>query len=72
MSFAYNAIGLIRRHGVHRYNWKDDHTLELIIRYIESPHTMTILCYFGGDEMTAEIHNSFDKENKLMILNGKR
>jgi hypothetical protein len=54
------------------YSWKDDHTLELIIRYIESPHTMTILCHFGGDEMTAEIHNSFDKENKLMILNGKR
>ena len=54
------------------YSWKDDHTLQLIIRYIESPHTQTILCHFNGDEVTAYIHNSFDKENKLMILNGKR
>jgi hypothetical protein len=54
------------------YSWKDDHTLELIIRYIESPHMQTILCHFNGNEMMAEVHNSFDKENKRMILNGKR
>jgi len=54
------------------YSWKDDHTLELIIRYIESPHTQTILCHFNGDEMTAEIHNSFDRIDNRMIINGKR
>jgi hypothetical protein len=54
------------------YSWKDDQTLELIIRYIESPHTTTLLCHFNGDEVTVYARNSFDKENKLMILNGKR
>ncbi len=54
------------------YSWKDDHTLELIIRYIESPHTQIILCHFNGDVMTGEIRNSFDKGNERIILNGKR
>lgn len=54
------------------YSWKDDNTLELTLRYIESPHTRTILCHFNGDELTAYIHNSFEKEDKQLIINGKR
>jgi CubicO group peptidase (beta-lactamase class C family) len=54
------------------YSWKDDNTLELTLRYIESPHTRTILCHFNGDELTAYIRNSFEKEDKQLIINGKR
>lgn len=28
------------------YGWKDENTLELVLRYIESPHTETITCKF--------------------------
>jgi CubicO group peptidase (beta-lactamase class C family) len=54
------------------YSWKDENTLELTLRYIESPHTRTILCHFNGDDLTAYLRNSFEKEDKQLIINGKR
>src|SRR5206468_7337971 len=30
------------------YTWKDENTLELVLRYIESPHTETMLCHLNG------------------------
>jgi hypothetical protein len=54
------------------YQWKDDNTLELKIRYIESPHTEIIVCHFDGNNMTADFGNSFDKNpaNKKPLLKG--
>jgi hypothetical protein len=43
------------------YQWKNDTTLELKIRYIESPHTEIIVCHFDGNDLTADFGNSFDK-----------
>ena len=40
------------------YNWRDENKLELILRYIESPHTETIVCYFDGDKIKMEIRSS--------------
>jgi len=40
------------------YLWKDDNTLELILRYIESPHTETITCKFDGKKVEADIRAS--------------
>jgi CubicO group peptidase (beta-lactamase class C family) len=34
------------------YGWKDEKTLVLTIRYIESPHTLTLICRFEGDKLT--------------------
>jgi len=55
------------------YQWKDDTTLELKIRYIESPHTEIIVCHFDGNDLTADFGNSFDKNpaNKKPPLKGK-
>jgi len=55
------------------YQWKDDKTLELKIRYIESPHTEIIVCHFEGNDITADFGNSFDKNpaNKKPPLKGK-
>jgi hypothetical protein len=55
------------------YQWKDDNTLELKIRYIESPHTEIIVCHFDGNDITADFGNSFDKNpaNKRPPLKGK-
>ena len=42
------------------YTWKDENTLDLTLRYIESPHTETIRCTFAGDQLTMEFSNSFN------------
>jgi CubicO group peptidase (beta-lactamase class C family) len=52
---------LIRRPGVvsvnrvaGSYGWKDEGTLELILRYIESPHHIKITCSFEGDTVVVQ------------------
>jgi hypothetical protein len=44
--------GLPPRKVAAAYGWKDDKTLELTLRYIESPHTEKILAAFDGDQIT--------------------
>jgi len=53
------------------YTWKDEHTLELTLRYIESPHTEKITCHFDGDTVTIDMENSFDYGNRKTTLKGK-
>lgn len=42
------------------YHWVDDNTLELTLRYIESPHTERITCHFDGNTIRLENSNSFE------------
>src|SRR5258706_5460571 len=50
------------------YTWKDANTLELILRYIESPHTEIFTCHFQGNKLTMEAAKSFDYgKNKIVI-----
>ncbi|WP_018616374.1 serine hydrolase domain-containing protein [Segetibacter koreensis] len=55
------------------YTWIDSNTLELVLRYIESPHTETMLCRFAGDDITVDIKRSFNTEapDALVTLKGK-
>ena len=55
------------------YSWKDANTLELKIRYIESPHTEIFVCRFDDNNITVDTGNSFDKNpaNKKPPLKGK-
>ena len=55
------------------YRWKDENTLELTLRYIDSPHTETILCKFDQTDIAIDISNSFDTNpaNKLPTIKGK-
>jgi hypothetical protein len=41
------------------YTWTDDNTLKLVIRYIESPHTETMVCHFDGNNVTVDLKPSF-------------
>ncbi len=34
------------------YGWDDERTLRLVLRYIESPHTETLICRFDGDTVS--------------------
>lgn len=42
------------------YTWIDANTLELVLRYIESPHTQTMLCHFSGGDITVDLKRSFN------------
>jgi len=42
------------------YGWKDENTLDLVLRYTESPHTETISCKFDKDKVTATLSYSND------------
>jgi len=50
------------------YTWKGADTLELILRYIESPHTETFTCHFHDNKLTMEAARSYDYgKNKTVI-----
>ncbi len=40
------------------FGWKDETTLELVLRYIESPHTETITCKFDKNKVLLGFHYS--------------
>jgi len=51
------------------YNWRDENKLELVLRYIESPHTETIVCHFDENKLKIELRNSISA--KTIELNGE-
>jgi CubicO group peptidase (beta-lactamase class C family) len=52
------------------YSWKDSHTLELTLRYIESPHTQKMVCAFDGNNVSIDVFNSFEYEKRKVTLTG--
>ena len=50
------------------YTWKDANTLELVLRFIESPHSEILTCHFHDDKLSIEVARSFDfGKRKIMI-----
>jgi CubicO group peptidase (beta-lactamase class C family)/predicted glycoside hydrolase/deacetylase ChbG (UPF0249 family) len=62
-----NRVGLPIFKVAGSYDWKDEKTLELTLRYIESPHTETIVCTFEGDKMNLDFQNVFNKNQKRVL-----
>jgi hypothetical protein len=54
---AHNA-GLPPEKVAGCFTWKDDSTLELVLRYIESPHNEKITCRFNGKKIAVDIRFS--------------
>lgn len=50
------------------YNWLDEKTLEMTLRYIESPHTETITASFDGDKLSLDFKNIFNKSQKRPLI----
>ena len=42
------------------YTWKDNHSLYLWLRYIESPHSEKFTIHFNENKLTIDIEKSFD------------
>ncbi len=53
------------------FTWKDDNTLELVLRYIESPHTIKMTCLFDGENAEINIHLSIPPGTDLPPIKGK-
>lgn len=53
------------------YTWKDSTTLELVLRYIESPHTETYTCSFHDNKLTIEAARSLDFGKTKTIINAE-
>ncbi|MES2519807.1 MAG: ChbG/HpnK family deacetylase [Bacteroidota bacterium] len=65
-----NRVGLARFKVAGSYTWKDENTLELTLRYIESPHTETIICSFEGDKVSLDFQSIFNQKAKRFISKG--
>ena len=50
--------------------WRDDQTLVMQMRYIESPHTEIFTCHFDGKNITIDIERSFDYGKKKSTMTG--
>lgn len=49
------------------YTWKDENTLELILRYIESPHSERITCTLNNGKAEVEIKSSINPKPMLIV-----
>jgi hypothetical protein len=52
------------------YTWKDANTLQLVLRYIESPHTETFICHTEGNKLTVEEQRSEDFGASKTVIQG--
>jgi hypothetical protein len=55
----HQEVGLPAFQTAGSYQWTDDHTLKLVLRYIESPHTETLICHVDGNKLTIDDQTSF-------------
>ena len=53
------------------FMWQDENTLELTLRYIESPHSEKYICRFDGNNISIETRGSIDPKNKIIVLKGE-
>ncbi len=67
---ASNRVGLAPFKTVGSYTWKNEKTLELTLRYIESPHTETITCVFEGDQVSVDVQHLFNKKADRKVAKG--
>jgi len=66
-----HTTGLLPCRVVGCYSWKNNNTLELVLRYIESPHTEKITCKLEQNSMLVDIWQSNTPSDKIPILKGK-
>jgi hypothetical protein len=53
------------------FTWKDANTLELVLRYIESPHHEVYTCKFDKHKVSIDVYTSYAFGQKQPLLTGK-
>ena len=66
----FTDLGPVKYAG--SYTWKDQNTLELTIRYIESPHTQFLVCHFENGLLSLEFDGSIQRmaHRKIPLVKG--
>ena len=52
------------------YTWLDNNSIELTLRYIESPHTETITCVFLDNKVGVSFKNIFTRKDDIKLIEG--
>jgi hypothetical protein len=52
------------------YTWLDNNSIELTLRYIESPHTESITCVFLDDKVGVALKNMFTRQDSIKLIEG--
>lgn len=52
------------------YTWLDNNSIELTLRYIESPHTEIITCVFLGNKVGVSFKNIFTRKDDIKLIEG--
>jgi CubicO group peptidase (beta-lactamase class C family) len=69
-SFKGNRVGLPPFKVAGSYTWKDETTLELLLRYIESPHSEKIRCRFEEEQVFVNFENLFNRSDTKKTFKG--
>ncbi|HET6252495.1 MAG TPA: serine hydrolase [Puia sp.] len=67
---VHHDVGLPAFPTVGSYQYLDDHTLKLLLRYTESPHSETMICHLDGNKLTIEDQNSFQYGKGTVTIEG--
>jgi CubicO group peptidase (beta-lactamase class C family) len=67
---VHHDVGLPAFQTAGAFQWVDDHTLKLVLRYIESPHTETMICHLDGNNLIIEDQASFQYGKGTVTIKG--
>ena len=70
-SALFHTKGMLPCKVIGCYSWKDNNTLELVLRYIESPHTEKITCKIQQNYMLVEFWQSNTPSKKSLVSKGE-
>ncbi|HET9745953.1 MAG TPA: serine hydrolase, partial [Chitinophagaceae bacterium] len=54
------------------YRWKEKNILEARLRYIDSPHTLSMTLYFDEDKILVDLQDSFKAPDKKITIKGEK
>jgi CubicO group peptidase (beta-lactamase class C family) len=67
----HHFVGLPPSQVAGSYTWKNKNELEMQLRYIDSPHSETMVFHFDGDKVSVDYFQSFDYKLKKIVLEGQ-
>ena len=67
----HNLTGLPPFKVAGEYAWLDKNTLELVLRYIESPHSETLICHFIDNSINVDVKRSFNTQTPDAVVHLK-
>ncbi len=67
----HHFVGLPVSQVAGSYVWKNKNTLEMQLRYIDSPHAATMIFHFNNNNVSMDYLQSFEYGTKKVVLEGQ-